>query len=223
VLVEGGGYPNAAGAGYTALHAAVLRSDADTVTALLAHKADPDPVLQKGTPIRRTSVDWALNYTWIGATPYWLAARFADAPLMRILAEAGANARFAMKDGTTALMAAVGAGFGGGDRRYRGIGAVIGGTDDERAALDSAKVAVQFGADVNAVNGATGDTALHVAAAKRMNSVVQFLADSGAKLEVRNKKEQTPLAVVGTQRGGVRADEARENTADLLRRLGAKE
>jgi uncharacterized protein len=225
LLIDHGADPNTAGAGYTALHAAVLRGDAETVKALLAHKANPDAVLQKGTPIRRTSIDWALNYTWIGATPYWLAARFADADVMRLLAEAGANPRFAMKDGTTALMAAVGMGFAGGDRRYRGIGAVIGGADDERAALEAAKVAVRFGGDVNAVNAATGDTALHTAAAKRMNSVVQFLAESGAKLDAKNKKEQTPLAVVGTQRGGpaARADSSKESTADLLRRLGAKE
>jgi hypothetical protein len=223
LLLDKGADPNTAGAGYTALHAAVLRGDADTVKALLAHKANPDAVLEKGTPIRRTSIDWALNYTWIGSTPYWLAARFADAAAMRLLAEAGADTRFAMKDGTTALMAAVGMGFGGGDRRYRGIGAVIGGVDDERAALDAAKVAVQFGADVNAANPATGDTALHTAAAKRMNSVVQFLVESGATLDARNKKDQTPLAVVGTQRGGsnAAAGAAKESTADLLRRLGA--
>jgi ankyrin repeat protein len=225
LLLDNGADPNAAAAGYTALHAAVLRSDLETLKALLAHKANPDPVLEKGTPIRRTSVDWALNYTWIGSTPYWLAARFAEAPMMRILAEAGADPRFVMKDGTTPLMAAVGMGFAGGDRRYRGIGAVIGGADDERAALDAAKVAVQFGGDVNAANQATGDTALHVAAAKRMNEVIQFLVQSGARLDVRNKKDQTPLAVVGTQRGGAaaRAGESKENTADLLRRLGAKE
>jgi uncharacterized protein len=225
LLLEHGADPNAAGAGYTALHAAVLRSDSETLKALLAHKANPDAILEKGTPIRRTSVDWALNYTWIGSTPYWLAARFAEAGMMRILADAGANTRFVMKDGTTPLMAAIGMGFGGGDRRYRGIGAVIGGADDEFAALEAAKVAVQFGADVNAVNSATGDTALHTAAAKRMNSVVQFLVESGARLDAKNKKDQTPLAVVGTQRGGAaaRPGEARENTADLLRRLGAKE
>jgi len=225
LLLDKGADPNAGGAGYTALHAAVLRGDAATVKALLAHKADPDVILQKGTPIRRTSIDWALNYTWIGSTPFWLAARFADADVMRLLAGAGANARFTMKDGTTALMAAVGMGFIGGDRRYRGIGSVIGGVDDEHAALEAAKVAVKLGADVNAANGETGDTALHTAAAKRMNSVVSFLEESGAKLDVKNKKEQTPIAVVGTQRGGAaaRPGETRENTADLLRRLGAKE
>jgi len=202
----------------------VLRGDAETVKALLAHQADPGAVLQKRTPIRRTSIDWALNYTWIGSTPFWLAARFADADVMRLLAGAGANARFTMKDGTTALMAAVGMGFIGGDRRYRGIGSVIGGVDDEHAALEAAKVAVQFGADVNAVNGETGDTALHTAAAKRMNGVVSFLVESGAKLDARNKKDQTPLAVVGTQRGAsnARGGDSQESTADLLRRLGAK-
>jgi ankyrin repeat protein len=228
LFLEKGADPDAAGAGYSALHAAVLRSDTETVKALLAHHADPDAVLKKGTPIRRTSVDWALNYTWIGATPYWLAARFADARLMSVLADGGANTRFVMKDGMTPLMAAVGMGIGAGDRRFRGIGVIGSDAGDERAVLEAAKLAVQLGADVNAVNSATGDTALHTVAAKRLNSVIQFLADSGAKLDVKNKKEETPLALVAAPRpagpgGSSPADDAREKTAGLLRKLGAKE
>lgn len=226
LLLDKGADPNAAGAGYSALHVAVLRSDTDLVKALLAKGANPNAVLEKGTPIRRASVDWALNHTWVGSTPYWLAARFADAGLMRTLSAAGANPRFVMKDGTTTLMAAIGMGMAG-DRRFRGVAVTGPAMNDEPGALEAAKLAVELGADVNAANE-SGDTALHTAAARRLNSVIQFLADSGAKLEVKNKKEQTPLALVaprpGTDGTGTSpADVAREKTAELLRKLGARE
>ena len=42
MLLEAGADPNAAGAGYTALHAAALRGDLATVKALIASKADPE-------------------------------------------------------------------------------------------------------------------------------------------------------------------------------------
>src|SRR5262249_2803660 len=52
-LLDKGADPNAAGAGYTALHAATLLGDLPLANALLAHKARPDPRLEKGTPVRR--------------------------------------------------------------------------------------------------------------------------------------------------------------------------
>src|SRR5205085_9359923 len=53
LLLEHGADPNAFGSGYTALHAAVLRSDLDLVKALLARGAQPDVRMTKGTPVRR--------------------------------------------------------------------------------------------------------------------------------------------------------------------------
>ena len=62
---------------------------------------------------------------------------------------------------------------------------------------------------------AAGNTALHTAAARRLDTVVQLLADSGADLNVLNDQGQTPLEVAG-RRGG---DD--NSTVELLRRLGA--
>src|SRR5262245_56162867 len=53
LLLEHGADPNAFGSGYTALHAAVLRSDVQLVKALLAHGANPNVRMTKGTPMRR--------------------------------------------------------------------------------------------------------------------------------------------------------------------------
>jgi hypothetical protein len=80
---------------------------------------------------------------------------------------------------------------------------------DEDRALEAARLALDLGADVNAANDA-GDTALHGAASKGYDAIVQLLADKGARLEVKNKRGRTPLAT------------AKKSTADLLRKLGAK-
>jgi ankyrin repeat protein len=96
---------------------------------------------------------------------------------------------------------------------------------DESHVLDAVILAVSLGADVNAVNLA-GDTALHLAAARGYNSVVQFLADKGAKLNVKNKLGQTPLALSVVNCGARSAHCAgpsQSRSADLLRKLGATE
>ena len=71
-------------------------------------------------------------------------------------------------------------------------------------------MALDLGANVNAANEA-GDTALHGAAAKGYDSIIQALADKGAKLDIQNKRGRTPLSG------------AKKSSADLLRKLGAKE
>jgi ankyrin repeat protein len=197
----------------------------ELITSLLARGANPNVVLMTATPARRASQDWAMNLTWIGATPLWLAARFADAETMRVLAASGADPRFVMKNGTTTLMAPLG---GGADRRSRvGLTLPQDPADVERRILAATRVALDLGVDVNAVNE-TGDTALHAAASRRLNTVVRLLAERGAALEVKNKKGQTPLAMAAAARrtpDGVdqSADAGRESTADLLRKLGARE
>ena len=163
LLVEKGADPNASGAGYTALHAAVLRSGLRLVNALLAHGANPNLRMTKGTPVRRNSEDFELPATLIGATPYFLAAKFLEPAIMRALASAGADTRLSMKSGETPLMAAAGMGASAQTDR-RGLSVLDGGRiEDESRVADSVAAAIALGADVNAVNQA-GDTAVHAAA-----------------------------------------------------------
>jgi ankyrin repeat protein len=238
VLLEKGADPNAAAVGYTALHTAVLRSDLELVDALLAHHANPNALLTKGTPIRRDSQDLMLPATLIGATPYFLAAKFLELKMMPILVAAGADPRLALPDGTTPLIVAAGMG----DRRdpsderknqsRRGIyvydGAVV---EPESVVLDGVKTALALGSDINAVNKA-GDTALHAAVLLGFDTVVQFLADKGADLNVKNKRGLTPLASLtkgGRGRRGAPANDeyepsvAKTSTVTLLRKLGGVE
>jgi ankyrin repeat protein len=236
-LVERGANVNAAGAGYTALHAAILLGDLPLVRALVARGADPNAPLAKGTPSRYYSKDYAFNENLVGATPIWLASRFGEPEMMRALAAAGADPRWAMKDGTSVLMTAIlptrGLGtFRAGDRRERYQGpadvAAKGEGEDEAITLRTAAAALDLGADVRAVTN-DGDTALHLAAGLALNTVVQLLVDRGAAVDVKNKRGLTPLGMAtSTQpRGplglfGLTAEE-RKPTADLLRRLGASE
>jgi uncharacterized protein len=232
LLLERGAEPNAAGAGYTALHAAVLRGDLKVVEALVARGAKVDAPLERGTPVRRYSQDYAFSADLIGATPFWLAARYGDLPLMRALAESGAHTRFIMADGSNALIAAVAAssGFGSGDRRERYLTPVEIAArveaDEERVTLEAAQLALALGSEINHVNR-NGDSALHLAAGQGLVTVVQFLAEHGAALDVKNKRGLTPLGLA-LQRprgeGGVTTpDDRRETAAATLRKLGAPE
>ena len=207
-LLEHGADPHAAEAGYSALHAATLRGDETLAAALLARGADPDAPVVRGSQGRRNSPDYVLQHDVVGATALWLAAHFAEPGVMRALADGGADPRFAMEDGTTPLMAAVAA------RRRREPGLAPNPAEDERLVLEAARVAIDAGVEVNAVDAA-GNTALHTAARRRLDTVVQLLSDSGADLHAANGDGQTPLALAGGRGGGD------NSTVELLRRLAA--
>jgi ankyrin repeat protein len=67
-----------------------------------------------------------------------------------------------------------------------------------------------------------GETAMHAAAYRGANSVVQYLFDKGAKLDVVAIDGRTPLIVAdGVEYGNSFA--AQPQTAVLLRKLGAQE
>jgi ankyrin len=202
LLLDKGANPNAADGGYTALHAAVLRGDLELVRALMARGADPNIEMTKGTPVRYISQDFALNVAFLGATPYWLATKFAETEMMRVLAAGGADSRRTIKDGTTPLIAAL-TGSGGNntvgttsDRRERvltptELSAREEGEDD-RLTQEAFNLAIELGSDVNAANQA-GDTPLHLASVRGYTAAVRVLLDRGAAVNIANKSGDTPL------------------------------
>lgn len=215
-LLDHGADPNAAGSGYTALHIAALTHNRELIKALVTHRADLNARLTKGTPVRRFEYDLVLPQSLAGATPFLVAAHFAEADIMRDLASAGADTKLATRNGTTPLMAAIVP-----DRRslaLRGIRTRKG----SNPLNEAVQLALQLGGDVNATND-NGDTALHIAASKGANTIVQLLVDKGARLDTRNKLGQTPL---GVTQSATLTDSARlrlKSTADLLRKLGAEQ
>src|SRR5262249_17384243 len=152
LLLEKGADPNADGIGYTPLHAAILRSDLALANKLLAHGAKPNAQITKGTPLRRNSQDYNLPATLIGATPYWLAAKFLEPDIMRALAAAGADTSMSLGDGTTPLMAAAGMKEANArDTDRRGLGLVDGGKlPDEARVVDAVAGAPFQPGDINA-------------------------------------------------------------------------
>ena len=61
---------------------------------LLAHGADANRPLQTWTPTRRSSDDWNFAPELVGATPFWLAARFTQPAVMAMLLRHGADPKF---------------------------------------------------------------------------------------------------------------------------------
>jgi ankyrin repeat protein len=234
-LLEKGADPNAAGAGYTALHAAILRSLPDLVEALIARGADVNARLAKGTVERRQSKVFTLEASLVGATPFFLAAKFNEPKIMRMLADAGADPLAGLKDGTTPLMVAAGMRLTGlarvgSDRRGRDMDAAdqaLAHTQDKdlrtwvESGIEAVKLAVELGNDVNAV-AANGDTALHSSAFQGFDSNIKFLVAKGARLDVKNKRGLTPLMVAMNRRDADDKSIA-TTTADLLRKLSEEQ
>jgi uncharacterized protein len=193
LLLDHGANPNLIGAGYTALHAAVLRGDLDLVKSLLTHGARVDAILQHGTPTVRAGSGFVLPENLAGATPLLLAARFLEIDILKLLLARGANPRSMLNDGTTPLMLAAGLLSQGPlfDRRGR---ITVLRTADELAALDVVKLALDRGADPNAAND-RGETALHGAAARGYPSIVRLLVDRGARTTAKTSDGRTPFDV----------------------------
>ena len=199
-LLEQGADPNADEGDYTALHAAILRRTERSVRALLAHGADPNAVLRVSTPTRRDAFDFHFDQPFVGATPFWLAARFNQSTVMRLLADHGADPQFSLhveywgggnrelgwtrvvEGATTAIMAAVGMPSGEGypfeQPRNR--------ERMENETLETIRVGLALGVDPNVVN-AEGLTALDFARDLAFDRVANLLIENGAVSEAEER------------------------------------
>ncbi|MEO8260201.1 MAG: ankyrin repeat domain-containing protein [Acidobacteriota bacterium] len=158
--------------------------------------------------------------TYVGATPFYVAAHNGDAPYMRLLADHGADPKTPNALGVTPLMVAAGLDYWEGEAP----GPFTGCSEAER--LDAVKLALALGNDLNAqadfgdypmigdpqytllyyplnmdqLSGKvlgdprwSGSTALHGAVVSGQPSIVKYLIERGARVDARTRLGWTPL------------------------------
>jgi uncharacterized protein len=174
-----------------------------------------------GTTRNPPDINLGRHYlSFVGATPFYAAARNGDVQVMRLLVEHGADPNINTAVGVTPLMAACGLDYYEGETP----GPLTGVPEAER--LEAVKLALSLGNDINAkthlgdypmigsaeftlltypenmddlLNLGVGDprwdgmTALHGAVISNQPSIVQFMVDHGAKVDAKNRLGWTPL------------------------------
>jgi ankyrin repeat protein len=155
------------------------------INVLLSKGADPNIQVKEVPPIRRQMLRVTGSLAWVdytGQTPFITAALAGDNTVMQLLLDYGADPYITTFGGTTALMAAAGMNW------------VVDQTYDEgaKALLDAVKFCHALGMDVNAVNE-MGLTAVHAAANRGSDDIIEFLVQKGARLDVKDKEGRTPL------------------------------
>jgi ankyrin repeat protein len=149
----------------------------DLVKALLEHGANPNAQLQTNPVL----YGYDTTKQPKNSTPLSLAAFAGEADIMRLLADHGADPTMKPDDGLSPLLIAAGA--------TRSLSISRESTAD---ILEAIKAAVELGDDINA-RDRQGNTAMHAAVKNESVELVQFLADRGAELDVKNNQGQTPL------------------------------
>ena len=154
-----------------------------------------------------------------GATPLWVAAYAANSgggggalEIIRTLLAAGADQHLTTDDGTTPFMVAAGLGRATyTPREPRGV--------RSESAEAAVRILLEAGADINAANEADF-TALHGAAYRGLNEVIEYLVAEGADIDARDFRGRTPYRIAeGTKQSF--QFQSWPDSAALLERLGA--
>jgi ankyrin repeat protein len=178
----------------------VVDGSVGMVKYLLAHGADPNARLT--SRILKRVYNPGDPHLGAGATPLMRAARGADAGMMRILLDGGADPTLKQKNLQSPIILAAGIHPKGGDNNPS--------HGTEAGAIEVVKVCLEHGMDINAVND-VDETAVFAAAGSP--GMIRFLAEHGARLDVKNHRGQTPLEAA------LKAREVDPATVAVLREL----
>jgi ankyrin repeat protein len=208
-------------------------SHLDIARKLLEKGADPNVTITWGDPrfnsagVARSPANLNIGrhyLTYQGATPFYLAARNGDEPMMRVLAAGGADPVKSTRFGITPLMGAACLDYYEGET----AGPFSGVPESQR--LEAVKLALALGNQINArttfgdykmigtpeetllkypdnfrelIDLGMGDprfadsTALHGAVICNQPSIVKYLIDQGAEVNAKNRLGWTPLMIAG--------------------------
>jgi ankyrin repeat protein len=200
---------------------------------LLEHGANPNVQLtwqekkfdkEGGTMKNPPLIQLGRHYlTYVGATPFYVAAHNGDAAYMRLLAQHGADPKKPNALGITPLIVAAGLDYWEGEAP----GPFTGCSEAER--LEAVKLALELGNDINAAADFgdyhmegdpqytllyyplnmdqldkilgdprwSGSTALHGAVVSGQPSIVKFLSEHGARVDAKTKLGWTPMMLAG--------------------------
>jgi ankyrin repeat protein len=152
---------------------------------LLEAGANPNARTREFPHERRFILVVVGSVAWVdltGQTPFLRAAAAGDVDVMRLLLTHGADANIATHAGTTPLMVAAGVNWAVAETFDHG----------NEALLEAVKLAHSLGNDVNAVNS-MGIAAIHGAANRGANDVIEYLAANGARVDLADEQGRTPL------------------------------
>ena len=209
----------------------LIAKGADVNVRVCGSRGQPAPLPAGATlPCAGDSTETRTNFTmqWLqedGATPFLRASQSSDVDLMKVLLAAGADPKIRTAHDVTALSVA------------SGIAWVEGVTFEWSRAknVEAVKMLLDLGVPVNQADE-EGRTALHGAAHKGRNEIVQMLVDAGAKLDAHDVGSRDtvngdmrgltwiPLHYAqGLVRVGVQSAIAHPDTAALIKQLMAKQ
>ncbi len=152
---------------------------------LIEAGADVNVRTSESPPIRHHLLSITGTLEWVdftGQTPFIRAARAGDMAVLELLLEHNADPLLTTYAGTNALMAVA------------GINWVVSQTwtESPENLLAAVSLCLELGMDVNHVNS-MGLAAIHGAANRGSNAIIEFLVENGALLDIQDNEGRTPL------------------------------